>query len=75
MLVGAFADRITPPRETLRLWEHWDQPPLYFFPGTHLAWRGGDALQMRWAAHLSRQLADRPQRGGPPLSRFREGAS
>jgi hypothetical protein len=75
MLVGAFADRITPPHETLRLWEHWEHPQLFWFPGTHLVWRGGDALQMRWGAHLSAHLADRPHPGGPSLSRFREGVS
>ncbi len=69
MLVGAFADRITPPDETLRLWEHWDHPELFWFPGTHLVWRGGDALQMRWGAHLAAHL----RRSERPMSRFREG--
>ncbi len=71
MLVGAFADRITPPNDTLRLWEHWDRPELYWFPGTHLVWRGGDALQMRWGAPLASHLGA----GGPALSRFRSGGS
>ncbi len=56
LIVGAYADRITPPTETLRLWEHWDRCGLHFFPGTHLVWRGGDALPMRWAAQLSAHL-------------------
>lgn len=77
LIVGAYADRITPPSETLRLWEHWDRCKLHWFPGTHLVWRGGDALPMRWAAQISRHLlhgggSDAAVDADPPtLSRFR----
>lgn len=71
MIVGAFADRITTPADTLRLWEHWDHPELFWFPGTHLVWRGGDALQMRWGAHLAAHLRGSER----ALSRFRDGAA
>ncbi len=50
-LIAGRGDRITPPDQALRLWEHWGRPTLHWFPGGHLAQVGrGDAYRAlrRW---------------------------
>lgn len=36
-IVGGVGDRLAPPKHSRVLWEHWGKPPLYWFPGSHLA--------------------------------------
>lgn len=50
-VIAGRGDRITPPDETERLWEHWGRPPIHWFPGGHLAQVGrGNAFRAlrRW---------------------------
>lgn len=72
LLVAGFADRITPPPQVRALWEHWDQPELHWYPGSHLVWRGREPLQRRFADHLREHLRGGGA-GGPGLSHFRSG--
>ncbi|HWF54248.1 MAG TPA: hypothetical protein VG223_06460 [Solirubrobacteraceae bacterium] len=36
MVVAGLADRLTPPEQSLMLWEHWGRPELRWFPGSHV---------------------------------------
>jgi hypothetical protein len=56
LVVGGLADRIVPPEQVSALWEHWGQPAVHWFPGTHVAWRGTTAIRQRIAAHLHQTL-------------------
>lgn len=54
-LIAGRGDRITPPDQATRLWEHWGRPPIHWFPGGHLAQVGrGDAFRAlrRWLGKL-----------------------
>jgi pimeloyl-ACP methyl ester carboxylesterase len=33
---GALGDRVTTPRHTLDLWDHWDRPAIRWYPGGHV---------------------------------------
>jgi predicted alpha/beta hydrolase family esterase len=37
MIVAGKGDRITPPDQAERLWKHWGEPAIHWFPGGHLA--------------------------------------
>jgi pimeloyl-ACP methyl ester carboxylesterase len=44
-VVGALGDRICPPAHAHALWDHWERPPVHWYPGGHLAQFGrGRAL-------------------------------
>ena len=44
-VIGALGDRICPPTHAAALWEHWERPPMHWYPGGHLAqFRRGRAL-------------------------------
>jgi pimeloyl-ACP methyl ester carboxylesterase len=36
-LFAALADRIVPPIHAQRLWEHWERPPISWYPGGHVS--------------------------------------
>lgn len=36
MIVAGLGDRMAPPSQAERLWEHWGRPALHWFPGSHL---------------------------------------
>lgn len=36
MVVAGLGDRLTPPEQSLMLWEHWGRPALRWFPGSHI---------------------------------------
>jgi len=36
-LFAALADRIVPPTHAKRLWEHWERPPMSWYPGGHVS--------------------------------------
>jgi hypothetical protein len=57
LVVGGLADRIVPPDQVGALWEHWGQPAVHWYPGTHLAWRGAAAMRGSIGAHLRECLA------------------
>jgi hypothetical protein len=56
LVVGGLADRIVPPEQVAALWEHWGQPAVHWFPGTHVLWRGTDAIRQCVATHLRETL-------------------
>jgi pimeloyl-ACP methyl ester carboxylesterase len=54
-IIAGRGDRITPPDQAERLWQHWGRPPIHWFPGGHLAQVGrGDAFRAmgRWLRTL-----------------------
>lgn len=36
MIVAGLGDRLAPPSQSVLLWEHWRQPQLHWFPGSHV---------------------------------------
>lgn len=44
-IVGGLADRLAPPEQSARLWQHWNRPRLHWFPGSHI-------LHLRRAVYL-----------------------
>jgi len=70
LLLAGLVDRICPPTQAVALWEHWDRPPIHWFPGSHLVPMGRRGLQERLDAHLCQTLLR--ERGlSLPLARFR----
>jgi pimeloyl-ACP methyl ester carboxylesterase len=35
-IIGGLADRLAPPEQSARLWEHWGGPRIHWFPGSHI---------------------------------------
>lgn len=35
VIIAGAGDRLAPPSQARLLWEHWDRPQFYFFPGNH----------------------------------------
>jgi hypothetical protein len=35
MIIAGLGDRLAPPDQSQRLWEHWDRCHLHWFPGNH----------------------------------------
>jgi pimeloyl-ACP methyl ester carboxylesterase len=36
LIVAGLGDRLAPPEQSMRLWHHWNQPELRWFPGSHV---------------------------------------
>lgn len=36
MIVAGLGDRMAPPEQAERLWEHWGRPEIHWFPGSHV---------------------------------------
>jgi pimeloyl-ACP methyl ester carboxylesterase len=36
MVIGGLGDRLAPPDQAVRLWEHWERPELHWYPGSHI---------------------------------------
>jgi hypothetical protein len=49
MIIGGLGDRLAPPEQSERLWEHWDQPRIHWFVGNHVMHlsRGAYLREMR----------------------------
>jgi hypothetical protein len=45
-------DRIVPPEHPAALWEHWGEPAIHWFSGSHLAPFGRARIVRRIARHL-----------------------
>ena len=58
LVVGNTADRIVPPSEIERLWQHWGQPASLWDAGTHCLWRDPQAIRNRIVSHLKDHLFD-----------------
>jgi hypothetical protein len=52
LIVAGRGDRIVPPEHPAALWEHWDQPAIHWFSGSHLAPFGRRRVVRRIARHL-----------------------
>ena len=37
MIITGLGDRMAPPDQAVKLWEHWDHCALHWFPGSHIA--------------------------------------
>jgi hypothetical protein len=53
LIVGARGDRIVPPEHAYALWQHWDEPSIYWYSGSHLAPFRRARLIARVEAHLN----------------------
>jgi dienelactone hydrolase len=67
LIVAAAADRITPPDQAQALFEHWQQPAIHWFPGTHTGWSGYRRTRERIDAHLRATLLAQ-EVGDPPTT-------
>lgn len=45
MIIGGVGDRLAPPKHARLLWEHWGEPRVHWFPGSHV-------LHIRRGAYL-----------------------
>jgi hypothetical protein len=56
MVIGGRGDRLAPPEHSEWLWEHWGQPALHWYPGSHV-------LHFEQAGYLQamRELMDSPR--------------
>lgn len=72
LVIGGAGDRVSPPGQTTALWQHWGQPELHWFPGSHVV-----HLDRARYQQLMRTVMGPPQRGerptdaGPPTARPR----
>ncbi len=69
MIVGGAGDRMAPPKHSRLLWEHWDQPSMHWFPGSHLLHLDRGAYLMEMARFMTgigfveRRSGDRREAG------------
>jgi pimeloyl-ACP methyl ester carboxylesterase len=54
LIVAGRGDQIVPPEHPHALWQHWGQPNIYWFSGSHLAPFGRARLVARILRHLNR---------------------
>jgi pimeloyl-ACP methyl ester carboxylesterase len=49
MIIGGLGDRLAPPEQSERLWDHWDRPRIHWFVGNHVMHlsRGAYLREMR----------------------------
>jgi hypothetical protein len=52
MIIAGRGDRIVPPEHPYALWEHWRQPRIHWFSGSHLAPFGRDRIVAAVVEHL-----------------------
>jgi hypothetical protein len=43
---AAVADRLVPPDQAVRLWEHWDQPRVEWYQGAHMTFRAHPSVRL-----------------------------
>ena len=53
MIIGGVGDRMAPPKHARLLWEHWGEPELHWFAGSHLIHLGRDAYHGRMRQFLT----------------------
>ena len=53
LIIGGVGDRMAPPKHARLLWEHWKEPELHWFAGSHLVHVGRDAYHSRMRAFLN----------------------
>lgn len=45
-LFGAVTDRLVPPEQAVRLWEHWDRPRIEWYQGAHMTFRAHSSVRL-----------------------------
>jgi dienelactone hydrolase len=45
-LFAAVADRLVPPKQAARLWEHWDRPRVEWYQGAHVTFRAHPSVRL-----------------------------
>jgi pimeloyl-ACP methyl ester carboxylesterase len=40
LIIGGLGDRLAPPEQSARLYEHWGHPQIEWFPGSHIVHLG-----------------------------------
>ena len=45
-IFAAVADRIVPPEQARKLWEHWERPRIEWYQGAHITFRAHSSV--RW---------------------------
>ncbi|MCH8890022.1 MAG: prolyl oligopeptidase family serine peptidase [Myxococcales bacterium] len=45
-LFAAVADRLVPPEQAVRLWEHWDRPRIEWYQGAHMTFRAHSSVRL-----------------------------
>lgn len=58
-IIGGLADRLAPPDQSARLWEHWGAPRIHWFPGSHIL-HVGRANYLREVGHFLRETGFSP---------------
>jgi len=58
-LFAASADGIAPPLQAQRLWEHWERPDIFWYPGGHVSFFWTRAVQSFVDQSLRRSLLDK----------------
>ena len=58
-IIGGLADRLAPPDQSARLWEHWGEPKIHWFPGSHIL-HVGRASYLREVGHFLRDTGFSP---------------
>ncbi len=58
-IIGGLADRLAPPDQSARLWEHWGAPQIHWFPGSHIL-HVGRASYLREVGHFLRDTGFSP---------------
>lgn len=53
LIVAGRGDRVVPPEHPTALWEHWGEPPIHWFSGSHLAPFGRRGVVDAISDHLS----------------------
>jgi pimeloyl-ACP methyl ester carboxylesterase len=59
MVIGGLGDRLAPPEQSARLWEHWGRPRIHWYPGGHIL-HIGRAKYLREIGHFLRETGFSP---------------
>ena len=54
LILAGRVDQIVPPEHPHALWQHWDEPEIYWFSGSHLAPFRRGLLASKLLEHLER---------------------
>ena len=54
LIVGGRGDRVVPPAHSQALWQHWEEPAIHWFSGSHLAPFGRRGVATAVVDHLRR---------------------
>jgi len=66
LIVAGKGDRIVPPAHPHALWEHWGNPQIHWYSGSHVAPLPRREIARRIVAHVSAAHADAPARADAP---------